>query len=126
MTFEQLFWIHAAGLVLLLIISTLILRLLHQKRFSVSFCSAYLAFILIASCFYFPGEKDAQAELYWLIPGTLTIPVSLLLLPIGRLVGTEGMAILLAVFGTIQYWGIGLLIDRVIEKKKVVGMRLNK
>jgi hypothetical protein len=115
----QFFCIHATGLVLLLVISVLTLRHFHQKRFSTAFGGAYLAFILIVSCLYFSREKDAQAELYWIIPATLTFPVSLLLLVIRPgSIGAEGVALLLTVFGTIQYWGIGLLIDRIIEEKK--------
>jgi hypothetical protein len=116
MTFQQLLWIHAGGLSIFLGVSTLTLRRIQRYSFSTSFAIGYAVFIAIAALLYFPGPKDAQAELYWLIPGILTIPASLLLF-IMKPGSAMGVAIVLSILGTIQYWGIGLLIDWLMTKR---------
>ena len=118
MTFQQLLWMHVGGFVILLAAVTTMLRCLCRSPFASSFGVAYFLFIIIAACLYFPGSKDAQSELYWLIPSMLTIPASLLLL-VARPGSALGAAILLAILGTLQYWGIGLLIDWLLQKRNM-------
>lgn len=116
MTFQQLLWIHAGGLAILLGVFTVALRGLSLRHFSTSFAAGYVAFIAMAALLFFASPKDAQAELYWLIPAIVTLPASLLLF-IVKPCSAIGVAIALFILGTIQYWGIGLLIDWLVTKR---------
>lgn len=117
MTFQQSLCMHAGGLAILLAVFTITLRRFQRYSVSTSFAIGYTVFIAIAALLYFPGPKDALAELYWLIPGILTMPASLLLF-IMKPGSALGTAILIFILGTIQYWGIGLLIDWLMAKRQ--------
>lgn len=59
---------------------------------------------------YFFDEKDAQHQLFWLVPAVIDLPSSLLvsLLPTTDIIV---VVLILAILGTLQYAIIGWLID---------------
>ncbi|MDN5566155.1 MAG: hypothetical protein L0G25_05075 [Psychrobacter sp.] len=107
--------IAGIGLALLILVTHLITGRYFQRRFWKSFAIAHILFIIIASLIYFVGEKDAQHQLFWLIPAVIDLPSSLLvsLLPTRDII----IAVLtLAIVGTLQYAIIGWLIDLAVAK----------
>lgn len=105
------------GLVTIIAIVTYLLFRFNQKKLSLSFALSHLIFIIIMSAIYFPGEKDAQHQLFWILPAMFDLPISFVypLLSFGNMII---LAIAFATLGTIQYAIIGWGIDLIISKNK--------
>lgn len=117
MSFESAVLLAGLGLVLLTLIVTFVLFRLNQKKFSLTFAISHLIFVVIMSAIYFPGEKDAQHQLFWLIPGVYDLPISLTYFYLG--VGSMAhLAIAFATVGTFQYLIIGWTIDLIRSKNR--------
>ena len=104
------------GLVLIIAIVAFLFFRFNQKKFSLIFALSHIIFILIMSAIYFPGEKDAQHQLFWIIPAIFDLPISLLypLIPGNIII----LAFTFATLGTIQYAIIGWIIDLIMSKKR--------
>jgi len=114
--FWLIFLVFGPVLMLGLIVSvSLVLRLYGIKRFSLSFVLGHLVYFIVLAFVYFGRTQDAQAELFWLIPGILDLPISLLVL---LLTPSDVIprVILLAILGSLQYTAIGWAIDVRIAK----------
>jgi len=98
-----------------LLIPSLIIPRRKSGSFCLSFIAGYLIFMVIMSLWYFPGEKDAQEELFWLGPGLLTLPSSLLIMVLPAF-SMGNKLVYLVVLGVGQYGLIGLLIDLIINR----------
>jgi len=96
---------------------SVIMREIRLKKFSYSFLIAHIIFIIFMSYVYFTGRKDAQHQLFWIIPGLVDLPISILafFLALGDM---KILAILLATLGSFQYFLIGLLIDFLLSKNR--------
>jgi hypothetical protein len=95
----------------------LLLFRFSRKKFSLAFALSHIIFILIMAAIYFPGEKDAQHQLFWILPSIFDLPISL----IYPLVAFGNMIMLAAAFatlGTIQYAIIGWVIDLIMSKNR--------
>ena len=115
MSFLSTIVIAVIGLALLIVITHLIIGRYTKRRFWKSFAIAHVIFMLIASLLYFPGEKDAQHQLFWLTPAALDFPFSLLMF----VFTTNDLIIsilILAMLGTLQYAIIGWLVDLALFK----------
>lgn len=117
MSFTSAVVIAGFGLVLLISITYFLISRIIKKSFSISFAIAHFIFILLLSAIYFPGEKDAQHQLFWIIPAILNIPISFIypILSMGNMIT---LAVTFAVLGTVQYGIIGWLIDLLLSKNK--------
>lgn len=80
------------------------------KYYSAFFGTGHLLYIGIMSYIYFTGEKDAQHQLFWIVPGIIDLPISLLILILasGDMII---LSILHATLGSFQYAAIGWCID---------------
>jgi len=117
MSFWPLVIIAGIGLALLILIAHLIIGRYSQRRFWKSFTISHFLFVIVLSVIYFPGEKDAQHQLFWLIPTILDLPSSFLF-PILAMGNMTVLALAFATLGTLQYAIIGWLIDFVLTKSK--------
>ena len=117
MSYWSLVIMAGVGLALLILPTHLIISRYTKKRFWKSFGIAHLLFIPVVTVIYIFSEKDAQHQLFWLIPAAIDLPTSLLfpLLPLNSIT-----AIFLAflTLGTLQYVIIGWLIDLALTKSK--------
>lgn len=117
MSFWPLVIIAGIGLALLILIAHLIIGRYSQRRFWKSFAISHFLFVIVLSLIYFPGEKDAQHQLFWLIPTIIDLPSSFLF-PILAMGNMTVLALAFATLGTLQYAIIGWLIDLVLTKPK--------
>ncbi len=117
MSFESAIAIAALGLIAIIAIVTYLLSRFNRKKYSLSLAISHLIFIIIMSAIYFPGEKDAQHQLFWILPAIFDLPVSFIypLLAFGNMIV---LAIIFATLGTVQYALIGWCIDLIISKNK--------
>jgi tetratricopeptide (TPR) repeat protein len=117
MSLELALVVTGLGLAILIAFVTLVLRRYNQRLFSVSFAVSHIIFTIVVSAIYFPGEKHAQHELFWILPATFDLPLSLLypLLACGNMVLVP---VAFATLGTVQYAVVGWLIDLVISKDR--------
>jgi hypothetical protein len=117
MSFEAAMLSAGVGLAVLIAIVTYVLRRFNKQKFSLAFAIAHFIFILIMSAIYFPGEKDAQHQLFWILPAMFDLPLSFIypLLAFGNMVV---LAIVFATLGTVQYALIGWCIDLIISKNR--------
>jgi hypothetical protein len=69
------------------------------------------------SVIYFAGEKDAQHQLFWILPAMFDLPVSFFypILAFGNMIV---LAIVFATLGTVQYALFGWCIDLIISKNR--------
>jgi hypothetical protein len=115
------FWplVITAGICLavLILISHLIIGRHSQRRFWKSFTVSHFLFVLVLSAIYFPGEKDAQHQLFWLIPTVLDLPFSFLF-PVLAMGNMIVLALAFVTLGTLQYTVIGWAIDLALTKQK--------
>jgi hypothetical protein len=118
MTAGMLFAACAIGLAALIIVVSLVLIRFNVKRLAVSCPAAWALFIIALAGLYFPGPKDAQAELFWMFPFSLAFPMSLLVLPLRSGGGATEFAVLLALIGSVQYWVIGWAADALVAASK--------
>lgn len=117
MSFWPLVIIAGIGLAILILIAHLIMGRYFQRRFWKSFTISHFLFVLILSVIYFPGEKDAQHQLFWLIPTVLDLPSSFLF-PVLAMGNMIVLALAFATIGTLQYAIIGWVIDIALTKQK--------
>lgn len=117
MSFLTAIIITGVGLVVLTSIVSVILFRFKKKRFSYSFALSHLIFVAILSAIYFPSEKDAQHQLFWILPAFYDLPISLVypLLALGNMIF---LSIIFATLGTVQYAIIGWGIDLFFSKNK--------
>lgn len=117
MSFESAIVSATLGLITLIAVVTYLLFRFNQKKYSLSLAISHLIFIIIMSAIYFPGEKDAQHQLFWILPGLLDLPISLIypLLSFGNMIV---LAIVFATLGTVQYALIGWVVDLIISKNR--------
>lgn len=118
MTAGAFFTMGATGLAVLMVLVSLMLRGINVKRLSVSLPAAWALFMIALAVLYFPGPKDAQAELFWVFPFALALPMSLLVLPLRSGRGATEFAVLLALIGSVQYWLIGWAADALMAALK--------
>jgi tetratricopeptide (TPR) repeat protein len=94
-----------------------IVRKVGIKRYSISLGLGHLLFIVIMACIYVSGTKDAQHQLFWILPGTVDLPISLLV----NILTPRSMTmfvLLLAILGSMQYAAIGWIIDFKLSKDR--------
>lgn len=87
------------------------------KRFFTAFGIGHFLFIIIMACIYVSGSIDAQHQLFWILPGTVDLPISLLV----DILAPYSMALyifLLATLGSVQYAVIGWFIDYKLSKDR--------
>lgn len=87
------------------------------KRYFIAFGIGHLLFIIIMACIYISGSTDAQHQLFWILPGTVDLPVSLLV-DILAPNSTALYIFLLATLGSLQYGAIGWFIDYKLSKNR--------
>lgn len=117
MSFWPLVIIAGIGLAVLILLTHLIIGRYSQRRFWKSFTISHLLFVLVLSVIYFPGEKDAQHQFFWLIPTILDLPSSLLF-PVLAMGNMIVLALAFTTLGTFQYAIIGWVIDLALTKQK--------
>jgi len=117
MSFWQTVTIAGVGLAILLYVTHLLLARFNKKSLSLSFALSHIIFIAVCSAIYFPGEKDAQHQLFWLLPAIFDLPISFIypILSMGNMVN---LALVFAILGTVQYAIIGWGIDVLLAKNK--------
>lgn len=117
MSFWPLVITAGIGLVITIFISHLIIGRFSQRRFWKSFSVSHLLFVIVLSSIYFPGVKDAQHQLFWLIPTIIDLPSSYFF-PVLAMGNMTVLALAFATIGTIQYAIIGWSIDFILSKQK--------
>ena len=117
MSFWLLVIIAGIGLALLILIAHLSIGRYSQRRYWKSFTIAHFIFVLVLSAIYFPGEKDAQHQLFWIIPIILDLPFSYFF-PVLAMGNMIVLVFATATLGTLQYTIIGWIIDIVLTKQK--------
>lgn len=117
MNFGTAIIVTGLGLAVVISIVYQLLSRAHKKSFSLSFAISHLVIIAVLSAIYFPGEKDAQHQLFWILPGFFDLPISYIypLLAMGNMVN---LALSFAILGTTQYAIIGWVIDILRSKNK--------
>jgi uncharacterized membrane protein YhaH (DUF805 family) len=118
MTAETIFTACVFGLVFLIIGVSLVFRRFNVKQLSMSFPAAWAIFIIALAGFYYSGPKDAQAEMFWLFPFALALPMSLLVMSLRSGGGATEFAVLLALIGSVQYGLIGWAADALVAALK--------
>lgn len=129
--FKTIFSNWSIVFIALIIISWIIFRLLNIRK-----CGAVLAFahLLFSTLFFiivYIMKYDARVGLIWFIPYQYDIPVSFLFFPVQETILQllpDTIPILLrlliapylffAIFGTMQYYVIGRIIDLIIVRIK--------
>lgn len=117
MSFGSALLITGSGLAAIIGIVSFLLFHFGRRSFSFSFAVSHLIFIVILSAMYFPGEKDAQHQFFWMLPGVFDLPVSLSY-PVLALGNMSYLALAFAFLGTVQYAAIGWVIDLIISKDR--------
>lgn len=119
LTSSQFMFSCIVGLAMLILLAMWRLRYRVARPFAWSFALGHFAFIVVLALLYFLGTRDGQSRLYWIFPSVIDLPVSLILLLLRpRALGDAGVAVVLAILGTIQYFLIGLLVDVLIAKRR--------
>lgn len=115
MSYWLLVIMAGVGLALLILPTHLLIGRYTKKRFWKSFGIAHCLFISMITAIYIFSKKDAQHQLFWLIPAAIDLPVSLLFffLPLESIIGVFFAFLTL---GTLQYAIIGGLIDLILTR----------
>jgi|GEM_PF-5168245 len=116
--------VYFAGLFALMAVTSLLLRKVGVKRFVVTFAVAHLLYYVVLSLMYFPWEKDAQHQLFWVYPTEVDFPIGLICFyfPLENL-GIVGLVLQCVVLGTLQYAAVGWILDLCIAKRMKLGMQ---
>lgn len=125
MSYSSLVVIAGIGLAFLILSTHFIIGGYSQRRFWKSFTIAHLLFIPVVTVIYIFSEKDAQHQLYWLIPATIDLPISLLFLVL-PLDSITAVFLAFLTLGTLQYAIIGWLIDLALTKPRKLLMPSKK
>ena len=115
MPYWLLFIMAGVGLALLILPTHLLIGRYTRKRFWKSFGIAHGLFISMITVIYIFSKKDAQHQLFWLIPAAVDLPVSLLFffLPLECITAVFFAFLTL---GTLQYAIIGSLLDSILTR----------
>ena len=119
MTFGNLIAIHGVILAASVIACSLLIPRLKSGSFCLSFIVGYVVFMVVMAMWYFPAEKDAQAELFWVGPGVLTLPASFLIMFLPAFSKGDKLFYLI-VLGVVQYGLIGFIVDLIVNRVKRV------
>ncbi len=105
------------GLSALIYVAVISLRKYGIKKYSISFGIGHFLFIIVMSVIYYFGSRDAQYQLFWILPGLVDLPTSIL----AQILTTHSMGMfvfLLATLGSLQYAAIGWCIDYKFSKDR--------
>jgi tetratricopeptide (TPR) repeat protein len=117
MTIIRALLITFFGLAALIYISIISFRRYGIKKYWASFGLGHFLFIIVMSCIYYFGSRDAQYQLFWILPGLVDLPVSIL----AQILTPHSMAMfvfLLATLGSLQYAAIGWCVDYKFSKDR--------
>jgi len=114
MTFNEIIGDSVVAFVVLMVVTPLAFRAIGIKGFAWSFAAVYLLFSIAFHSIFWTTYKAPQGAIAALIPLGLAVPGSLL-----GVVGASQAAIPLSVLGgSLQYFGIGWLVDRHIRRRQ--------
>jgi len=116
--------------IIIIFLSWLVLRCFRVKSFGCTLAVAHFLFITIFAILHYQSRFDGQAGFGWFIPYQYDLPVSLLWLKTFRDIGgilcghsasflykeLFGSYFYFGVFGTVQYYIFGRIIDYLIIK----------
>ena len=117
MNFDLLLALFFFAFVALLVGTTRLMLSRGIRRLPWAFAAAYLVLTGIIILFAWAGREQPMGGIIVVIPLVLSLPSSLMIFVFGK--GSDTLfAVQLAVYGSLQYFMIGWIIERIIKRRQ--------